>query len=249
VSLAGVAFISLVAATYGSFIGAMVTRWPNLAGMVRGRSQCDGCAHRLGIADLVPVFSYVSLKGRCRTCRNPIDGIQLSAELLAVAIILWAALVMPTGSIIFLVTCMFGWLLLPLALIDWRHLTLPDPMVLLLFTVGVGVAWSFGSERFVHHLAGAAAGALGLACLAALYRCLRGRHGLGWGDVKLLGAIGIWVSWEGLPGVLLIAAVCGLIVALTRLYGFRTEEQHYPLGTFLAFGAWIVWLYGPLGFS
>jgi len=240
------ALLGLFSAAIGSFIGALVTRWPHIASLVHGRSHCDGCKRMLTASDLVPILSYLSLRGRCRACHNPIDPAHIVAEVLAVTAALWTALVVPINAAIFPITCLFGWLLMPLALIDWRHLVLPNVLVLLLFVAGLGVAWSHFPDRLLDHVIGAAAGYLGLAAIALFYRLVRGRDGMGWGDIKLLGAIGVWVSWEGLPGVLLIAALTGLLVATVQRCAFGSARQHYPLGTFLAIGAWIIWLYGPV---
>jgi len=98
-------------------------------------------------------------------------------------------------------------------------------------------------------LIGAAVGFGGLWLLAFLYRRVRGRDGLGGGDPFLLGAIGAWVGWAGLPSVLLWASAAGLAVVAAKLVLRRpvASADRLPFGVFLAVGAWMTWLYGPLG--
>jgi leader peptidase (prepilin peptidase) / N-methyltransferase len=103
-------------------------------------------------------------------------------------------------------------------------------------------------EHLTDHLIGAAAGFAFLVVIAWAYRRLRRRDGLGFGDAKLLAGIGAWVSWEGLPSVVLVAAVLALFMALMKLArGARlTSTDRIAFGTYLAAGAWLVWLYGPI---
>jgi len=98
-------------------------------------------------------------------------------------------------------------------------------------------------------LIGAAAGFGVLWLLALIYKRLRGRDGLGGGDPFLLGAIGAWVGWMGLPSVLLWASLSGLSVVAAKVVLRRpvAGTDRLPFGVFLAIGAWLTWLYGPLG--
>jgi leader peptidase (prepilin peptidase)/N-methyltransferase len=100
----------------------------------------------------------------------------------------------------------------------------------------------------VDHLIGAAAGFAVFAGIAAIYRRLRGREGLGLGDAKLLAALGAWVGWQGLPTIVLYAALAGLLWAIAgALRGAPLHARHrIPFGPFLSLAGWLVWLYGPL---
>jgi leader peptidase (prepilin peptidase)/N-methyltransferase len=136
-----------------------------------------------------------------------------------------------------------------LAVIDWRHLMLPDVLTLPLIPAGIAAAWALAPDRLADHVIGAAAGFAFLALVAVLYRRFRGRHGIGLGDGKLFAAAGAWVGWQGLPSVLLLAAFAGLAGALVqaRLAGGLDPERELPFGLYLAGALWLVWLYGPLG--
>jgi leader peptidase (prepilin peptidase)/N-methyltransferase len=145
-------------------------------------------------------------------------------------------------------TCVFGWMLLLLAVIDWRVQLLPDVITFPLLITGLAVNYVLVQDRLTDHLIGAIAGFTIFALAALAYRLLRGREGLGLGDAKLLAGIGAWVSWTGLPTVVLWGSIFGLVVALARaaLGGSLKLSDRLPFGTFLAIGGWLVWLYGPL---
>lgn len=230
----------------GSFLGVLVLRIP--AGLPVGlaRSACPHCGHRLGVGDLVPVFSWVFSGGRCRHCSAELGLFYPAIELAAVAIALWAAAVLP-GSLV-LAGCVLGWALLAAAVVDWRHMFLPDIIVLPLIPLGIALHAVIDGAVWYDHLLGAAAGFALFAGVAVLYRSVRGREGLGLGDAKLLAAAGAWVSWTGLPSVVLVAALLGLAgVAVSRLAGWKPDPTaEIPFGPPLATATWLIWLYGPL---
>jgi len=236
-------------AIIGSFLGAIVLRWPRGDSVLRGRSKCDGCGRTLGPIELIPILGALIARGRCRTCGARIDPAHMLAEVGAALIggvMLWltpdllAAGLLATG----------GWLLLTLALLDARHLWLPDALTLPLAALGLTLGDWVLPVPLPDRLIGAALGYAGLALLAAAYRRLRGAEGLGLGDAKLLGAIGAWWGWTALPPVLLLASVAGLLWALAlRLRGRTIDgKTALPFGTFLCLAvAPAVWLGWSLG--
>ena len=230
----------------GSFLGVLATRLPVGGPVVASRSVCDACGRRLGVAELIPLVSWLVLRGKCRTCRQPIDWLLPVLELAAIAVPLWAML--PEDAPPLWASVLLGWTLLALAAIDVRHFILPDALTLPLIPAGLGIAWLTEPDRLVADLYGAILGFLVLAGLRLAYRRLRGREGLGFGDVKLLAAAGAWVGWEGLPSVMAIAALSGLAAAaLLSLKGERlTATTKLAFGPYLCLGLWLVWLYGPL---
>lgn len=186
------------------------------------------------------------LRGRCRHCGKRISPLYPVLELAAGVVVVWAAFLLEGW--LFWATCGLGWTLLALAAIDLRSFILPDRLTLPLIAAGFAVAYAIDPAQLPDHLIGAATGFGLLYLIGWLYRRIRGRAGLGLGDAKLLAAAGAWLGWAALPSVLLIAAVTALLgVAVWRLSG-RTlvAADPVPFGAFLAFGFWIVWLYGPL---
>jgi leader peptidase (prepilin peptidase)/N-methyltransferase len=233
---------ALLGAIAGSFLGTIILRWPEGRSILRGRSQCDGCGRALGPVDLVPVLSALVLRGRCRSCGARIDPLHAGVEI-GCALIGGIALFLfpdPAG----LIWALFGWLLLTLAILDWRHFWLPDALTLPLALIGLTLGeWATG-VLLVDRAIGAALGYGALLALSIGYKALRGREGLGLGDAKLLGALGGWFGWQALPFTLLLAAGIGLTAVLVAMASGRRVEasERVPFGTLLAIAALPAWL-------
>jgi leader peptidase (prepilin peptidase)/N-methyltransferase len=239
----------ILAPCVGSFIGLLTLRLPAGRPWIVARSACGACQRPLSPLDLVPIGSFLALGGRCRTCRAPIPRRYLLLETGCLAIAVWSALAQ-SGPMV-LATAFLGWCLLAIAVIDAENLWLPDVLTLPLGLAGWLVTVSLGIAAPLDPLVGAAVGYGALAAIAFAYKAIRGRQGLGGGDPFLLGAIGAWVGWAGLPSVLLWACGVGLAVVAVGSVARRrptpmTASQALPFGTFLAVGAWLTWLLGPL---
>jgi leader peptidase (prepilin peptidase)/N-methyltransferase len=238
-------WLLVAAPAIGSFLGVLAVRLPRGEGIAFSRSACRSCGHTLGIRDLIPIFSWVLQRGRCRYCKAAIGLFYPGIEMLAVAAVIWAALSLPPGLV--WVGCLLGWWLIVLAVIDARDLILPDVLTLPLLATGLAVTWFIAPAALGHHIAGAVAGFAVIAIVGFVYRRIRGRDGIGLGDAKLMAAAGAWVSWTGLPGVLLIAALTGIAVTLVgALMGQRDLAAKLPFGPHIALGTWIIWVHGPL---
>jgi len=239
-------FLIAAALVVGSFLGVVIQRLPAGRSVFVGRSHCDHCQAALGMRDLIPLASWLACRGRCRHCGAALGLFLPLVELGALGIAIWAVLAVP-GWLAWPTAC-FGWALLTLGWIDQRTYLLPDAITLPLAAAGLLVAWFIDAGLIVDHIVGAVAGFLGLAVLARLYRAVRRREGLGGGDAKLFGALGAWVGWQGLPTVILYAAVSGLLWALAQ--HLRGEPlrlgRRLPFGPHLCLAGWLVWLYGPL---
>lgn len=231
-----------VGAIAGSFLGTIILRWPRGMGVARGRSACDGCDRVLSIVDLVPLLSAIATRGRCRTCGAAIDPLHWRVEAGCAGIGALAIGLMP--SLDGAGWALLGWVLLTLAILDWRHFWLPDrltlPLAFLGFTIGLWATPVSVADRAI----GALAGYFALLGVSLGYRWLRGREGLGLGDAKLLGALGAWFGWQALPFILLTGAGLGLIVVLAATMTGRrmAATTQVPLGTFLAIAAVPGWL-------
>lgn len=225
----------------GSFLGTLVLRWPEGRGIMRGRSACDSCGRVLSAIDLVPLFSALLLRGRCRTCGGkiaPLHG-RIEAGCAIIGALACGSAPGPAGA----GWALFGWLLLTLAVLDWRHFWLPDaltlPLVFLGLTLGLWVTDAALPDRMI----GAAGGYGVLLVVAISYRAARGCEGLGLGDAKLMGALGAWFGWQALPFILLMAASLGLVAVLASMAAGRriTGASRVPLGTCLAVAALPGW--------
>ncbi len=248
---------ALAAPFIGSFLGVLVRRLPDGRPIAWARSRCEGCGIALRTRDLVPLISWLATRGHCRFCGRPLGWFYPSIELAAVAIAVVAAAVesgaveggaigdgvIGGGGAVWL-DCLLGWWLLALAWTDLRCWLLPDTLTLPLVIAGLGAAIAFDPDRLAERALGAAIGYLALRAVAALYRALRGREGLGQGDAKLLAASGAWLGADALPQVVVIAALAGLLAAAgLRLAGRRLSlRSALPFGPFLALATWLVWL-------
>lgn len=229
-------------AIVGSFLATVLVRWPEGRNPLAGRSRCDGCARTLGGTELVPLLSYLMVRGRCRACGARIDWRHPAMELAAGMVGLTAMLGHPLP--LALATMVFGWWLLILAALDAEHEWLPDLLTLPLIVAGLLTAWAGLGPPLLDRATGAAAGWLALAGMAVGYRRLRGREGLGGGDPKLLAALGAWLGWQALPFVLLAAGLLGLVAAgLMKARGQEVAAAtRLPLGALMALAAWPIWL-------
>jgi leader peptidase (prepilin peptidase)/N-methyltransferase len=237
----------LVAAPFvGSFLGVVILRDADFASIARGRSHCEHCGAELKIRDLVPIVSWLALRARCRTCGARLSFFCPAVEVAAVIIVAWAMTVQRDWLLV--LSAFFGWILIVLSWIDMRTLRLPDSLTLPLLLLGLAAAPFLDSENWIGHFIGAGASFVIFAALTFLYRRIRGVEGLGLGDAKLAAALGAFVSWQGMPGTVLMAAVLALLFVLSRaLIGNPiARAEPIPLGPFLCSGAWITWLYGPL---
>lgn len=230
--------LGALGAIFGSFIAALVIRWPMERSVVTGRSACDACGRTLGAAELVPLLSALASRGKCRSCGTAIDPMHWRIEALALAIGASAGLLLPIEAA--LAAAVFGWLLLGLAALDMTAFWLPDELTLTLALAGVAVGLFGIGPGMTDRLIGGAGGFAALWAIGAGYEALRGREGLGGGDPKLFGAIGLWLGWQLLPAVLFLAAMTGLSVVLFRLLtgGQATLADRFPFGTLLAIAAY-----------
>ncbi len=242
--------VLLVAAPFiGSFLSVLVLRLPLEEDVVFSRSHCRSCQHPLGVRDLIPIVSWVIARGRCRQCGAQVDALYPLMEIASVLVVLWAAFVVDAEALV--VTVIFGWVLLALAVMDLRSMFLADALTLPLIPAGLAVCLWLEPDAIWPHMAGAVAGAAVLAALAWGYFRLRGREGLGLGDVKLMAAAGAWVGVDGLGTVILWAVmVNAIMLALEALRGRALSgTTQVPLGTGLATGLWLTWLYGPVSIA
>ena len=208
------------------------------------RSRCESCRRPLTARDLVPIASYLLLRGRCRRCGARIAPYHLGVEVAAVAVAAVAAAICPDAPTL-CCGCLLGWTLLALAWIDWRTLTLPDVLTLPLVLAGLAATFWLEPETLTAHAAAAALAYLLFRFVAWAYRRLRGRDGLGEGDAKLMAAAGAWVGVIALSNVLLGGALLTLAAALADALrsgrGLRAATR-LPFGPGLCAALWLVWL-------
>ncbi|MEI6804458.1 MAG: prepilin peptidase [Burkholderiales bacterium] len=199
------------------------------------RSRCPHCGHAITWYENIPVLSYLALRGRCASCKAPISLRYPAVELATGALFLFCGLHWGLSASA-LVWCAFSATLLALALIDWDTTLLPDDLTLPLLWLGLLAAELQWSGVDLHSaLWGAVAGYLSLWSVYWLFKLVTGKEGMGYGDFKLLGALGAWFGWQALIPIILLSSVIGAIVGIAMKFSTGLREGGYiPFGPFLA---------------
>jgi leader peptidase (prepilin peptidase)/N-methyltransferase len=223
----------------------LIMRLPAARPVAFARSACLHCGTRLSGWDLVPLASFVFLRGRCRYCGQKIGLSHPLVEVAAVLVAVWAVLAESHPALLW-TDCWLGWVLLTLAWIDWTDLLLPDVLTLPLLLAGLAVTIMRQPDALADHCLAAMLAYLAFQGVALGYRRLRGHDGLGGGDAKLIATAGAWCGLEALPFIVLGSALVGLVVALGLAVSGRvmTRRTQLPFGPCIALTFWLVWLHG-----
>jgi len=215
--------------------------------LYKPRSRCPSCGHVVRWYENIPVLSYLGLRGRCSGCGTHISLRYPLVELL-------------TGALFYVCAAKGGWTLataawcgfcatlVALTFIDWDTTLLPDNMTLPLVWAGLlasVLGWTGVSPTDA--IVGAAAGYLSLWTVYWGFKLLTGKEGMGYGDFKLLAALGVWFGWQALVPIILLSSVIGSVVGIALKLNSRLREgnQYLPFGPFLAGGGFAVLLFGP----
>ena len=240
----GAVYATVVGLCVGSFLNVVAWRLPRGESIVRPRSRCPDCSARIAARDNVPVLSFVMLRGRCRTCAEPIAWRYPAVE--AGCGLLWLASWLMFGPTFDgLLAALFCSLMLVLAIIDATHLLLPDPLTW--GGIGLGLAGSFvvGWTTPRDAVFGAAIGAGALLLLIGLWYLLRRVRGMGLGDVKMLAAVGAFLGIGGMLLALFLASLIGALAGLLFLVRGRLGwSSRLPFGVFLAIGGVVSLFFG-----
>ena len=210
------------------------------------RSHCPHCQHNIAWHQNIPVLSYVWLRGQCASCRAPIAMRYPLVELATGA--LFAACTWHWGlNASGLAWCGFSAALLVLALIDWDTTLLPDDITLPLLWAGlIASAWQLTGTDLHSALWGAVAGYLLLWSVYWLFKLVTGKEGMGYGDFKLLAALGAWLGWQALIPLILMASILGAVVGIAMKLSTGLRPGGYvPFGPFLAIAGMTSLAFGP----
>jgi len=208
------------------------------------RSACPGCGHRITALENIPLVSWLALRGKCSAC-----GIRISVrypiiELAAGGIGAYAAWRYGLSSAA-IGAMLFSWALLALTAIDLDTQLLPDDVTLPLLWAGLllNLGGTFATLRSA--VIGAVAGYLALWLVYWGFRLATGKEGMGYGDFKLLAAIGAWLGWQKLPVVILLSSVVGAVVGIGLiLFARHGREKPIPFGPYLAAAGVITLFWG-----
>lgn len=213
--------------------------------LAKPRSHCPHCGHAIKAFENIPVISYLLLKGRCSACKTSIS-------------IRYPLVEMLTGALIGLTSWQFGYTtatlfawafalaLIALTFIDFDTQLLPDDITLPLLWLGLLFNLNFGFTDLKSAVIGAMAGYLVLWSVFWLFKIIRGKEGMGYGDFKLLAAIGAWFGWKLLPAVILLSSTLGAVIGIALIIlTKRGKDVPIPFGPFLAIGGIAALFFGP----
>jgi leader peptidase (prepilin peptidase)/N-methyltransferase len=213
--------------------------------LAKPRSACPNCGHKITALENIPVISYLFLKGRCSSCHANISIRYPLIEAL-------------TGMLIGLVswkfgytsTTLFAWVfcfaLVSLTFIDFDTQLLPDDITLPLLWLGLLFNLNNGFTTLNAAVIGAIAGYMILWSIYWAFKLATGKEGMGYGDFKLLAAIGAWFGWQLLPAVILLSSVLGAIIGISLIvFTKQGRETPMPFGPFLAIGGIAALFLGP----
>ncbi|OZG70509.1 prepilin peptidase [Hahella sp. CCB-MM4] len=207
-------------------------------------STCPKCGHRIKPWENIPVVSYLALGGKCSACKTRISMrypiIEVITAILATVVVCQFEL-----SWIGLAAIAFSWALLVLSMIDFDTQLLPDIITLPLLWVGLLVNTQGFFTSLEEAVWGAVLGYMALWSVYHLFKLITGKEGMGFGDFKLLGALGAWLGWKMLPLIILLSSLVGAIVGLLLIAVMgRDKNIPIPFGPYLAAAGWIAMMWG-----
>jgi len=213
-------------------------------GLVWPRSRCNQCGHTISAMENIPLFSYLFLRGRCRSCKTKISLRYPIFELLTAAAsvaIVWKFGFSPASAWGLVLT----WCLIALSGIDLDHQILPDNITLPLIWLGL-LSSVFGVFTDpVSSIIGGLAGYLSLWLVYQAFRLLTGKEGIGFGDFKLFAALGTWLGWQQLPLIILLSSLIGAIAGLMLIIFTKHDKRKpIPFGPYLALAGWVALIWG-----
>lgn len=242
----------------GSFLNVVISRtplilekkWKNIdeqdssISLSKPSSFCPSCRQPLKIFHNIPLISFLVLHGKCAFCKMPISHRYPIIELSTCILSIITAYYFYPSFITVLAALIFTWFLVALSGIDYETYLLPDNLTIPLIWIGLVVNYFSLFTSLENALWGSIIGYLSFYFVLYLFKVLTGKDGLGYGDLKLLAAIGAWLGWEMLPAVILFASTTGLFFGLALIVKGRDKDQPIPFGPFLAMSGWIVMLLG-----
>jgi leader peptidase (prepilin peptidase)/N-methyltransferase len=261
-----ISFCSAIGLAVGSFLNVVIVRLPKMLerewarqcadlsaetvetsspyNIVTPRSACVHCGHKITAAENIPLMSYVLLRGRCSRCNASISLRYPAVELLTAIVSGYIAWHFGYG-IAALAALAFTWTMIVLAFIDMDTQLLPNDITMPLLWAGLLVNLASTFTDIHSAVLGAVAGYVALWSIYWAFKLVTQREGMGYGDFKLLAAIGAWLGWQMLPLVILVSSIAGTIVGIFLIViTKRGRHEPIPFGPYLAGGGFLALLWG-----
>ncbi|MFZ6750965.1 prepilin peptidase [Undibacterium sp. Ren11W] len=259
-------FAAIVGLLIGSFLNVVIHRIPKMMqresdnyvaiengkdpvhtdtyNLMLPRSACPHCGHQITALENIPVLSYLFIAGKCTGCKAPISARYPMVEMLTGA--LSGYMIWHFGSgLAGLGAVLFVWLLIAMTFIDADTQLLPDDLTYLLLWSGLLINLNGSFTSLSSAVIGAAAGYLSLWSIYWLFKLATGKEGMGYGDFKLLAALGAWMGWSMLPIIILLSSLVGALVGISlMLFTKMSKNKPIPFGPYLAAAGLIALLWG-----
>ncbi|MBN2124077.1 MAG: prepilin peptidase [Deltaproteobacteria bacterium] len=239
-------FSFLFGLALGSFLNVCIYRIPRQKSLMSPPSSCPHCGKGIRFYDNIPLISYIILLGKCRYCRKPISlrypVVELTTGLLSAALFIRHGITPPYFFLL-----VFASLLVVISFIDLDFKIIPDVLSLPGIPLGFIAAFLFAVNQvsWLESLIGILGGGGFFYLIGAGFRRLRGKEGMGGGDIKLLAMIGAWMGWKALPFIVLISSLTGtLIGGGALLMARRGFSEKIPYGPFLVLGTLVYLFFG-----
>ena len=267
-SLGGLAAVAgLLGLCVGSFLNVVIHRLPKMMerewqaqcadlrgeeatteaplSLAKPRSRCPACEHQITALENIPVLSYLLLKGKCSGCGTSISARYPIVEIVTGLLSAYAAWHFgPTAQTIGALVLL--WSLIALSAIDFDTQLLPDSITLPLLWLGLAFNINATYTDLNAAVIGAMTGYLSLWSVFWLFKLVTGKEGMGYGDFKLLAALGAWLGWSMLPAIILLSSVVGAIVGISLIVVARHGRNvPIPFGPYLAAAGGIALFWGP----
>jgi leader peptidase (prepilin peptidase)/N-methyltransferase len=259
-------FAAIIGLLIGSFLNVVIHRIPKMMqresdnyvaiesgkelihtdtyNLMLPRSACPHCGHQITALENIPVLSYLFIRGKCTGCKAPISPRYPLVELLTG--VLSGYMVWHFGSgLVGMGAVLFVWLLIAMTFIDADTQLLPDDLTYLLLWSGLLINLNGSFTSLSSAVIGAAAGYLSLWSIYWLFKLATGKEGMGYGDFKLLAALGAWMGWSMLPIIILLSSLVGALVGISlMLFTKMSKNKPIPFGPYLAAAGVIALLWG-----
>lgn len=260
------AIVAIFALMFGSFFNVVIYRLPKIMeqswqqecrlllelpaqdekpfSLSKPNSHCPSCKSPVKVWQNIPIVSFLMLKGRCGNCKTAISWRYPAIELTTAALAVFAIAHFGATPLGFAVV-VFSWLLLIMSMIDVDHQLLPDQLTLPLLWLGLAFHAFTGTLPLEDAVWGAIFGYLVLWSVYWLFKLLTGKEGMGYGDFKLLAALGAWLGWQQLPLIIILSSLVGAVLgAISLSLAGKGRGQTIPFGPYLAAAGWIAMFWG-----
>jgi len=223
--------------------------WFGLEYLITPSSTCPACGHKIRAWENIPIVGWFLLGGKCSNCKTAISKRYPAVEFLTALISIFVAQRFGVTEMTAWVL-LFSWILIALTAIDLDEQLLPDQLTLPLLWLGLLFQMSAGHLELSDSILGVIFGYGILWFIYHVFKMITGKEGMGYGDFKLLGALGAWLGWQMIPLVLIFSSVTGAIFGiLLAIIAKRDRQAPMPFGPFLATGGFIGMFWGDMLFA